>query len=95
MADYSRVTPTGWSQGDDASDASRATPTGWEQIAGVGAVPLSIALQADGSLLYKPTPTGGADTVVFLTAVGELVAKAAPGAGDRRVSLSAGNWLAS
>ena len=33
MAKYSRATPTGWSQGDDASGALRATPTGWEQIA--------------------------------------------------------------
>jgi hypothetical protein len=32
VATYSRVTPAGWSQGDDTSDASRVTPTGWEQV---------------------------------------------------------------
>lgn len=32
MADYSRVTPTGWSQGDDSADVARVTPTGWEQV---------------------------------------------------------------
>jgi hypothetical protein len=36
VAVQSRVTPTGWSQYDDATDQSRATPTGWEQIKGEG-----------------------------------------------------------
>ena len=35
MAEYSRVTPEGWSQGDDATDQSRVTPDGWAQIAAV------------------------------------------------------------
>lgn len=32
MATFSAVTPTGWTQGDDASDASGVVPSGWEQI---------------------------------------------------------------
>jgi hypothetical protein len=36
VAVQSRVTPTGWSQYDDATDQSRVTPTGWEQIKGEG-----------------------------------------------------------
>ena len=36
MATFSRVTPTGWLQDDDASDASRVTPTGWQQSTAVG-----------------------------------------------------------
>lgn len=31
MATFSRVTPTGWSQGDNSSSYSRASPAGWEQ----------------------------------------------------------------
>lgn len=36
MAQFSRVTPTGWVQGDDASSFSRVTPTGWVQITAAG-----------------------------------------------------------
>lgn len=35
MATYSRVSPEGWTQGDDAAEFSRVTPTGWEQLAAV------------------------------------------------------------
>lgn len=38
MATYSRVSPDGWGQGDDASGFSRVTPDGWEQIAAAGGV---------------------------------------------------------
>ena len=34
MADYSRVTPWGWEQGNDSNDAVYVTPGGWEQITG-------------------------------------------------------------
>jgi hypothetical protein len=37
MADYSRVAPDGWDQGDDTSTVSRVSPDGWEQFAGAGA----------------------------------------------------------
>jgi len=33
MAAFSRVTPTGWSQGDDASAIARVSPSGWDQVA--------------------------------------------------------------
>lgn len=36
MADTSRVTPTGWSQGSDTTTQSRVSPTGWEQQNQVG-----------------------------------------------------------
>lgn len=32
MATFSRVSPTGWLQGDDASTFSRVSPTGWDQV---------------------------------------------------------------
>lgn len=32
MATFSRVSPTGWSQGDDASNIARVSPTGWDQV---------------------------------------------------------------
>lgn len=31
MATFSRVTPTGWLQGDNSSGYSRVAPTGWFQ----------------------------------------------------------------
>jgi len=36
VADYSRVAPWGWEQGDDSADSSRVTPGGWEQVKGTG-----------------------------------------------------------
>ena len=54
----------------------------------------AITLQADGSLLHKPSPAGG-DAKLYLTTAGEVVAKTAAAGGDRRISLSAGAWLAS
>lgn len=60
---------------------------------GAAAAP-AITLQADGSLLHKPSPAGG-DKLLFLSAAGAVVAKTAPGAGDKRISLAGGNWLAS
>lgn len=53
----------------------------------------SITLQPNGSLLYKPA-AGGSDNKLYLTTAGAVAAKTAPGAGDRRISLSGGNWLA-
>jgi hypothetical protein len=42
MAAFSRVTPEGWTQGDDGSDSARVAPDGWEQsyipAAGAGIV---------------------------------------------------------
>lgn len=32
MATFSRVSPSGWQQGDDASTLSRVSPTGWESV---------------------------------------------------------------
>lgn len=32
MATFSRVSPTGWLQGDDGSTFSRVSPTGWDQV---------------------------------------------------------------
>jgi len=57
------------------------------------AVAGALTLQANGSLLYKPAASGG-DAKVYLTTAGALVAKSAPGAGDRALSLEGGNWLA-
>lgn len=37
MATFSRVSPTGWSQGDDASAIARVSPTGWDQSAAAAA----------------------------------------------------------
>lgn len=37
MATFSRVSPTGWSQGDDTSGIARVSPTGWDQSAAAAA----------------------------------------------------------
>jgi hypothetical protein len=43
MAAFSRVTPRGWSQGDDAAAYSRVTPRGWEQEGSGGPPPEPIS----------------------------------------------------
>ena len=63
MADFSRVTPTGWLQGDDASESSRVTPDGWQQIpaaAGSSLPTLSLPTYVPGSLTttgFRPRVT--------------------------------------
>jgi hypothetical protein len=53
----------------------------------------AITIDAGGSLTYKPAALGS-DNKLYLTTSGAIAAKTAPGAGDRRISLSGGNWLA-
>lgn len=58
MATFSRVSPTGWVQGDDATAAARVTPTGWGQIT---------ASQSGGASSPPTAPTIGATTSITQT----------------------------
>lgn len=53
MADYSRVTPFGWTVGDEADSFSRVTPSGWliQEAAGGAGVSASASLTADSATL--------------------------------------------
>lgn len=57
-----------------------------------GALP-ALTLQADGSVVHKPAPSGS-DAKLYLTSAGVVVAKTSPGAGDRRISIDSGAWTA-
>jgi hypothetical protein len=62
VATFSRVTPEGWQQGDDASAFARVSPEGWEQGAAVGGGGPTYTLTADsGTFSY----TGGDASFVF------------------------------
>jgi len=37
MAEFARVTPEGWQQGDDATSFARITPQGWAHLEAVAA----------------------------------------------------------
>lgn len=56
MAAFSRVTPTGWSQGDDTSASSRVTPGGWEQVVAAGGVGRLYYVIGPNSGWVTPTP---------------------------------------
>lgn len=42
MAEFARVSPDGWEQGDDASAFARVTPDGWEQVNAAAAPPSTL-----------------------------------------------------
>jgi len=81
MADFSRVTPTGWSQGDDASDAARVTPTGWEQIN-------AVATGGAQTLYWVVAPTALADYTDDDTSAGYI----RNGQDDTGSALAAGSY---
>jgi hypothetical protein len=58
MAEYSRVTPDGWVQGDDATDFSRVTPTGWLQQEAVGGGGFQAAWARNSNVVIQITAEG-------------------------------------
>jgi len=63
MATYSRVTPTGWIQGDDTNSASRVTPSGWEQVTGVSGIYLYWTVAPEALASYTNDDAGAAKIV--------------------------------
>lgn len=84
MAIFSRVTPTGWSQGDDTTSFSRVTPTGWEQVTSSTTTVPAVIL-SNGQLSY--TPTAQATDFKLAISSGVLYAKQTLSAGDRIITL--------
>jgi len=68
MADYSRVLPDGWAQGDDSAAASRVGSQGWVQIAAAGGGTTSISPSVGTLVLAGYGPAVAKSSIPFLSA---------------------------
>mgnify|MGYP001229696305 FL=1 len=87
---------TGDKSHNNGNNANYSYP--WQALlievrAGAALVGAGLVLQSDGTLMHAAVPAPGA-AAVYLTAAGGLRAGTTPGAGDKRISLSGGNWVA-
>ena len=58
MAEYSRVTPSGWTHADDTETFSRVSPDGWEYQEGVAAQGGIIGPLTKSRLIHSPLVSG-------------------------------------